>query len=79
MTVAWDRIGGLAEAHERFLTGARVDSDVRGSVLDSWKRGPPGWSRTGCWFPTAPTWSWTTGSGARPTRCRRTWPRRSPT
>ncbi|WP_460060941.1 SpoIIE family protein phosphatase [Streptomyces sp. YKOK-I1] len=38
MTVAWDQIGGLADAHERFLTGARVDSDVRGSVLESWKR-----------------------------------------
>ncbi|MEU1184552.1 SpoIIE family protein phosphatase [Streptomyces sp. NPDC005820] len=38
MTVAWDQIGGLVDAHERFLTGARVDSDVRGSVLESWKR-----------------------------------------
>ncbi|WP_330350889.1 SpoIIE family protein phosphatase [Streptomyces sp. NBC_00582] len=38
MTVAWDRVGGLVDAHERFLTGDRVDSDVRGSVLESWKR-----------------------------------------
>ncbi|MDT9695078.1 SpoIIE family protein phosphatase [Streptomyces sp. P17] len=38
MSVAWDDIGGLVDAHERFLAGARVDSDVRDSVLDSWKR-----------------------------------------
>ncbi|WP_445529818.1 SpoIIE family protein phosphatase [Streptomyces cyslabdanicus] len=41
MPIAWDDIGGLADAHERFLTGALVESDVRGLVLDSWKR---------CWF-----------------------------
>ncbi|GAB2717307.1 hypothetical protein GCM10027072_07380 [Streptomyces bullii] len=38
MTVAWDDIGGLVDAHERFLAGARVDADVRAAVLDSWKR-----------------------------------------
>ncbi|WP_189870749.1 SpoIIE family protein phosphatase [Streptomyces bluensis] len=38
LSVPWDDIGGLADAHERFLAGARVDSDVRDSVLDSWKR-----------------------------------------
>ncbi|MFI1353645.1 SpoIIE family protein phosphatase [Streptomyces sp. NPDC020898] len=38
LSVAWDDIGGLVDAHERFLAGARVDSDVRDSVLDSWKR-----------------------------------------
>ena len=38
LTVAWDDLAGLVNAHERFLTGARVDADVRGSVLDSWKR-----------------------------------------
>ncbi|WP_338896107.1 SpoIIE family protein phosphatase [Streptomyces sp. TG1A-60] len=38
MTVSWDDIGGLVDAHERFLAGARVDSDVRDPVLDSWKR-----------------------------------------
>ncbi len=38
LSVEWDDIGGLVDAHERFLAGARVDSDVRGSVLDSWKR-----------------------------------------
>ncbi|MEU9454475.1 SpoIIE family protein phosphatase [Streptomyces sp. NPDC048277] len=38
LTVAWDDIGGLVDAHERFLAGARVEADVRGSVLDSWKR-----------------------------------------
>ncbi|WP_256251895.1 SpoIIE family protein phosphatase [Streptomyces sp. yr375] len=38
LSVAWDAIGGLVDAHERFLAGARVDSDVRDSVLDSWKR-----------------------------------------
>ncbi|WP_200304608.1 SpoIIE family protein phosphatase [Streptomyces adelaidensis] len=38
LTVAWDDIGGLVDAHERFLAGARVDSDVRDPVLDSWKR-----------------------------------------
>ncbi|MFD7402233.1 SpoIIE family protein phosphatase [Streptomyces sp. NPDC059866] len=38
LSVAWDDIGGLVDAHERFLAGARVESDVRDSVLDSWKR-----------------------------------------
>jgi serine phosphatase RsbU (regulator of sigma subunit)/anti-sigma regulatory factor (Ser/Thr protein kinase) len=38
LSVAWDDIGGLVDAHERFLAGARVDSDVRDAVLDSWKR-----------------------------------------
>ncbi|WP_416980884.1 SpoIIE family protein phosphatase [Streptomyces sp. T028] len=38
LSVAWDAIGGLVDAHERFLSGARVDSDVRASVLESWKR-----------------------------------------
>src|SRR5690242_443690 len=38
VTVSWDDIGGLVDAHERFLAGARVETDVRGSVLDSWKR-----------------------------------------
>ncbi|KOU69045.1 protein phosphatase [Streptomyces sp. MMG1533] len=38
MSVAWDDIGGLVDAHERFLAGALVDSTVRDSVLDSWKR-----------------------------------------
>ncbi|MER6125562.1 SpoIIE family protein phosphatase [Streptomyces sp. NPDC001795] len=38
LSVAWDDIGGLVDAHERFLAGARVDTDVRGSVLESWKR-----------------------------------------
>ncbi|MFE0329769.1 SpoIIE family protein phosphatase [Streptomyces sp. NPDC058960] len=38
VSVAWDDIGGLVDAHERFLAGARVDTDVRGSVLESWKR-----------------------------------------
>ncbi|BBC33003.1 hypothetical protein SGFS_042970 [Streptomyces graminofaciens] len=38
MTVAWDDIGGLVDAHERFLAGAHVGSDVRHPVLDSWKR-----------------------------------------
>ncbi|WP_425473603.1 SpoIIE family protein phosphatase [Streptomyces tailanensis] len=38
LSVAWDSIGGLVDAHERFLAGARVDSDVRDPVLDSWKR-----------------------------------------
>ncbi|MEU9288248.1 SpoIIE family protein phosphatase [Streptomyces sp. NPDC048275] len=38
LSVAWDDIGGLVDAHERFLTGALVDTDVRDSVLDSWKR-----------------------------------------
>ncbi|MGW7204546.1 SpoIIE family protein phosphatase [Streptomyces sp. NPDC054837] len=38
LSVAWDDIGGLVDAHERFLAGAQVDADVRGSVLDSWKR-----------------------------------------
>ncbi|EKX65511.1 stage II sporulation protein E, partial [Streptomyces ipomoeae 91-03] len=38
MSVAWDDIGGLVDAHERFLAGARVESDVRDPVLDSWKR-----------------------------------------
>jgi serine phosphatase RsbU (regulator of sigma subunit)/anti-sigma regulatory factor (Ser/Thr protein kinase) len=38
LSVAWDDIGGLVDAHERFLAGARVETDVRGSVLESWKR-----------------------------------------
>jgi serine phosphatase RsbU (regulator of sigma subunit)/anti-sigma regulatory factor (Ser/Thr protein kinase) len=38
LSVAWDDIGGLVDAHERFLAGALVDSSVRDSVLDSWKR-----------------------------------------
>ncbi|MFE7233069.1 SpoIIE family protein phosphatase [Streptomyces sp. NPDC057596] len=38
MPIAWDDIGGLVDAHERFLSGALVEADVRGSVLDSWKR-----------------------------------------
>ncbi|MEU3337565.1 SpoIIE family protein phosphatase [Streptomyces sp. NPDC006668] len=38
MSVAWDDIGGLVDAHERFLAGARVEADVRGAVLESWKR-----------------------------------------
>jgi serine phosphatase RsbU (regulator of sigma subunit)/anti-sigma regulatory factor (Ser/Thr protein kinase) len=38
VSVAWDDIGGLVDAHERFLAGARVDADVRDPVLDSWKR-----------------------------------------
>nr|WP_234425850.1 SpoIIE family protein phosphatase [Streptomyces kebangsaanensis] len=38
MPIAWDDIGGLADAHERFLSGALVEADVRDSVLDSWKR-----------------------------------------
>ncbi|MFC8514630.1 SpoIIE family protein phosphatase [Streptomyces sp. NPDC057257] len=38
LSVAWDDIGGLVDAHERFLAGSRVESDVRGSVLESWKR-----------------------------------------
>ncbi|MFD1662890.1 SpoIIE family protein phosphatase [Streptomyces caeni] len=38
LSVAWDDIGGLVDAHERFLTGALVDADVRDAVLDSWKR-----------------------------------------
>ncbi|GAA4041925.1 hypothetical protein GCM10022233_08540 [Streptomyces shaanxiensis] len=38
MSVAWDDIGGLVDAHERFLAGSLVESDVRDSVLDSWKR-----------------------------------------
>ncbi|MFI2436709.1 SpoIIE family protein phosphatase [Streptomyces sp. NPDC018693] len=38
VSVAWDDIGGLVDAHERFLAGARVEADVRSSVLDSWKR-----------------------------------------
>ncbi|MGI5378959.1 SpoIIE family protein phosphatase [Streptomyces sp. CA-251387] len=38
LTVAWDDIGGLVDAHERFLAGSPVESDVRDSVLDSWKR-----------------------------------------
>ncbi|MGP4051348.1 SpoIIE family protein phosphatase [Streptomyces sp. 2A115] len=35
---SWDDIGGLVGAHERFLSGARVEADVRDSILDSWKR-----------------------------------------
>ncbi|WP_427165651.1 SpoIIE family protein phosphatase [Streptomyces sp. C1-1] len=38
LSVPWDDIGGLVDAHERFLAGARVEADVRGPVLDSWKR-----------------------------------------
>ncbi|MEV0220145.1 SpoIIE family protein phosphatase [Streptomyces sp. NPDC050704] len=39
MSVAsWDDIGGLVGAYERFQAGARVESDVRDSILDSWKR-----------------------------------------
>ncbi|MFJ7077420.1 SpoIIE family protein phosphatase [Streptomyces sp. NPDC098781] len=38
LSVAWDDIGGLVDAHERFLAGSLVESDVRDSVLDSWKR-----------------------------------------
>jgi serine phosphatase RsbU (regulator of sigma subunit)/anti-sigma regulatory factor (Ser/Thr protein kinase) len=38
LSVAWDDIGGLVDAHERFLAGALVESAVRDSVLDSWKR-----------------------------------------
>ncbi|PZH06890.1 protein phosphatase [Streptomyces sp. NTH33] len=38
VSIAWDDIGGLADAHERFLSGAPVEADVRDSVLDSWKR-----------------------------------------
>ncbi|MGV9453973.1 SpoIIE family protein phosphatase [Streptomyces sp. NPDC003635] len=38
MSVAWDDIGGLVDAHQRFLAGVHVDSDVRDSVLASWKR-----------------------------------------
>nr|WP_258053616.1 SpoIIE family protein phosphatase [Streptomyces sp. Ru72] len=38
VSVAWDDIGGLVDAHERFLAGAGVDTDVRVSVLESWKR-----------------------------------------
>ncbi len=38
LSVAWDDIGGLVDAHERFLAGSPVGSDVRDSVLDSWKR-----------------------------------------
>ncbi|MFE0253777.1 SpoIIE family protein phosphatase [Streptomyces sp. NPDC059010] len=38
LSVAWDDIGGLVDAHERFLAGSPVESDVRDSVLDSWKR-----------------------------------------
>ncbi|MFE7270180.1 SpoIIE family protein phosphatase [Streptomyces sp. NPDC057623] len=38
MSVTWDDIGGLVDAHERFLAGSLIESDVRDSVLDSWKR-----------------------------------------
>ncbi|MBD9726616.1 SpoIIE family protein phosphatase [Streptomyces caniscabiei] len=38
LSVSWDDIGGLVDAHERFLAGAHVDADVRDPVLDSWKR-----------------------------------------
>ena len=38
MTVTWDDTGGLVDAHEQFMAGVRVDSDVRSPVLDSWKR-----------------------------------------
>ncbi|WP_123980315.1 SpoIIE family protein phosphatase [Streptomyces sp. Ag109_O5-1] len=37
VSVAWDDIGGLVDAHERFLAGARVE-DVRSPILESWKR-----------------------------------------
>ncbi|GAA0919806.1 hypothetical protein GCM10009549_38110 [Streptomyces thermoalcalitolerans] len=36
--ITWDDIGGLADAHERFLSGAPIEADVRRPVLDSWKR-----------------------------------------
>ncbi|MFB6848619.1 SpoIIE family protein phosphatase [Streptomyces sp. NPDC056373] len=38
LSIAWDDIGGLVDVRERFFAGAPVDSDVRDSVLDSWKR-----------------------------------------
>ncbi|MEU5099579.1 SpoIIE family protein phosphatase [Streptomyces sp. NPDC020996] len=38
LSVSWDDIGGLVDAHERFLSGAPVEADVRGPVLESWKR-----------------------------------------
>ncbi|MFI6932890.1 SpoIIE family protein phosphatase [Streptomyces sp. NPDC050287] len=38
LAVAWDEVGGLVDAHERLPAGALVDSAVRDSVLDSWKR-----------------------------------------
>ncbi len=38
LSVAWDDIGGLVDAHERFLAGTLVDSAVRDTVLNSWKR-----------------------------------------
>ncbi|MGW7403235.1 SpoIIE family protein phosphatase [Streptomyces sp. NPDC054833] len=38
LSIVWDDIGGLVDAHERFLAGERVDADVRTPVLDSWKR-----------------------------------------
>ncbi|WP_436790151.1 SpoIIE family protein phosphatase [Yinghuangia sp. YIM S10712] len=38
VSVGWDDIDGLVAAHERFVAGARVETDVRSSVLDSWKR-----------------------------------------
>ncbi|MFF7160644.1 SpoIIE family protein phosphatase [Streptomyces sp. NPDC008086] len=38
LSVAWDDVGGLVDAHERFLAGSLIESDVRDSVLDSWKR-----------------------------------------
>jgi serine phosphatase RsbU (regulator of sigma subunit)/anti-sigma regulatory factor (Ser/Thr protein kinase) len=38
LSVAWDDIGGLVDAHERFLAGSPVEADVRDAVLDSWKR-----------------------------------------
>ncbi|MET9834163.1 SpoIIE family protein phosphatase [Streptomyces sp. NPDC006385] len=38
LSVAWDDIGGLVDAHERFLAGSLVEADVRDAVLDSWKR-----------------------------------------
>ncbi|KUO03461.1 SpoIIE family protein phosphatase [Streptomyces caeruleatus] len=38
LSVAWDDIGGLVDAHERFLAGSLIESDVRSCVLDSWKR-----------------------------------------
>nr|WP_308122204.1 SpoIIE family protein phosphatase [Streptomyces sp. TRM70350] len=38
LSVAWDDIGGLVDAHERFLAGTLVESAVRDTVLNSWKR-----------------------------------------
>jgi GAF domain-containing protein/anti-sigma regulatory factor (Ser/Thr protein kinase) len=38
MAIAWDDIGGLAVAHERFLAGERVEAGVREPILTSWRR-----------------------------------------